>query len=205
MWANILCVFPSCLPKLALTVLVGSTHSELATVWGFVLVRCAEHWGCPLASWVDPWLRHPYWFMAGLLDGVCDTANRICTTLMPSKNPICYLFPPPTHATHNSALWMGQENNGPFWQHAAQFEKLHANSHILTCPCRRNHWPGRSLLALSCAVLGEAWCWKGKLFLLPCPMHPNSYIFILLQKCAGTSLLETWISTQKLSCSWMIV
>ena len=159
MWANFLCVFSSCLPKLALSALVGSTHGELTTVWGFVLVRCAEHRGCPSARWEDPWVRHPYWLMDGLLDGVCDTAGRICSTSMLSQNAICYLFPTPSHAPHDSALCKGQENNRPFGQHPTQLEKPHAHSHALTCPCRGNHGPGRSFLARNCAILGEVWCW----------------------------------------------
>lgn len=61
------CVFSSCLPKLALTALVGSIHGSLATVWGSVLVRCAEHRRCSLASWEDLWVRHPYCSWVGFL------------------------------------------------------------------------------------------------------------------------------------------
>ena len=159
MWAIYLCVFSSCVPNLALGALVGSTHAELTTVWGFVLVQFTEHQGCPLASWEDLWVRHPYWLMDGFLDGVCDTAGRICSASMPYQNPICYVFPTPSHAAHDSALWKGQENNRPFWQHPTQLEKLQAHSHAFTCPCRGNHGTGRSLLALNCAILVEAWCW----------------------------------------------
>jgi len=39
--------------------------------------------------------------------------------------------------------------------------------------------------------------YKVKLFLLFSPMHPNFFFF--LQKCAGTSLVEAWVSTQIVS------
>ena len=108
----------------------------------------------------------------------------------------------PSHSSHNSALWMGQEINGPFWQHPTQLEKLHVNSHALTCPCRRNHGPGRALLAFSCSAFGEAWCSSSET--IPFTLFNSCkliriFFFFLPQHYASTSLQETWISTKALS------
>lgn len=71
----------------------------------------------------------------------------------------------------------------------------------------REKWPsqahtfprGRSwaVLALSWAALGEGWCGKVRLLLLPTRVHPNLYF--LLQSCAGPSPLETWTSQAPLT------
>ena len=96
-----------------------------------------------------------------LLDEVHNAVTRICSPLMPYEGPTCHSpshFTFPTSVAHNSVLWMGWERNGPLWQHSTQLEKLSAHLHALTFPFGRNLGPRRSLLAWSCATLGEGWC-----------------------------------------------
>ena len=67
--------------------------------------------------------------------------------------------------------------------------------HSLMC----SHWHRRSLLALSCTVLGQGVdLGKVKFFLLPSSLCPISDFFFL-QQCVGTSLLNSWMPTKALS------
>lgn len=80
---------------------------------------------------------------------------------------------------------------------------LSAYSHVLPFPNRGNHRTRKSLLALNCAGLIEEWTGKTKLFLLPTPVHSDTYSFALLvcwkfpfrnQDFRKGSLIHGWLS-----------
>lgn len=127
---------------------------------------------------------------------------------MPSESPICHspsLFPLPSHAAHNSLLWLGQERNGPLWKHPVPLGNLDAHSHALTFPCGRNH--RREYLFWHWAVLP----WERddtsqvKLFLLPPPIQPNLYYYYyyFAPMARWNFSTNSWTSTKSLVHGWL--
>ena len=103
------------------------THNSCIGRW--VLYHCA--------TWEAP---------GGLLEGFTGSEPLCCSHTN---------FSPHCHVAHESVIWRRQERNGSFWQlptHAVG-EAGNKLTHIFLS--RRNHQLRRSLLALSCATLGE--------------------------------------------------
>lgn len=127
-------------------------------VWGGG-ERYAEHWGCP---WANEGVlgEGPHQLVSRLLD-VCEAVSRIHLSLMPSKNFICSsprLFLPLVMQLMIQYSGWGKREMSLFSSIPTQLRKRGDHSHPLTIPCRRNHRPQSSLLALSCAALGEGCC-----------------------------------------------
>lgn len=112
---------------------------------------------------------------------------------MPPESPTCHfpsLFPPPSQEAHDSVLWMGQESNGPFWQHSVQLGKPGAHSYGLTFLAEEIMSEKFSLGSELCMPpWGRGDMSKVKRFLLPSPMHLNLYFF--LHQHSGISPLDS--------------
>ena len=113
-----------------------------------------------------------------LLDGVHEAVSRIHLPLMSSKSPVCCspsLFPPSNNAPLDSVLWMGQKINEPLWKHLHSWGSWKI-IHVLF-PLQENSQAKISLGPKLCCLGGDSDVDKVKIFLLPSPMHPNSYLF----------------------------
>lgn len=74
-------------------------------------------------------------------------------------------------------------------------------THSLTFPCRRNHVPRRSLLALTCAALRRDDANKVKLFLLFSLMHPSFFFQPVV--CWNFSARNLDFYKGSVSCGWL--
>ena len=125
--------------------------------------------------------------------------SRICIPLISSESPMCHSpspFSPPSHAAHKPVFWTGGNRTVP-----VQLGKPGAHSPALISPSQErsqaeNISQSPKLCRLGWGVL------RVKSNHSPYPLwYIQSHIF-LLQHCAGTSSLETGISTKALS-SWV--
>ena len=122
--ASFLSVFTSPLPKFALTATEG-VNREPAIGWG----QCGYGGGAQSSGMSLCHLRGGSTGEASpgligeLLDGILDILSRICIPLnafWESYLKFSSLFLTPSHAAHDSVLWLGWERDGPLGQLPAQ-------------------------------------------------------------------------------------
>lgn len=101
----------------------------------------------------------------------------------------------PSHAAHDSVLWMWQEGKGPLWQGPTRLGKPGTHSHAITFPHRRNQ--GSLVIKLYFPGGGGM---QEKLNVSSHPLQDiQSYYFSFLQWHARTFLLGSGTSTKPLS------
>lgn len=156
--------------------------------WGCVWVRA---WSAGVAcgpAGGDLQVRSPQWLVGRPLDGVQNTIRRICSEpwllfsqLLNTPTPVKQL------TTHYSG-W-GERDMGIFGSlpHSWGSWMLTHTSDFLWW---EKSWAEKGSLVLGCAALGEGWCGKGKLFLLPSSRGP------FLEFSAPTFPLGFWTSTK---------
>lgn len=155
-WASSLCMFTSHPPKLSLTATienaghgVGVFRNEL--FWTLEVLM-GLLWAC--GGEVFPLAR------GKLPDRVSDVGTKTCMLLMPSENTICHfpsIFLFPSHAAHDSVLWMVWEINRSPFQHTAQLGKPGAHTFSLS-PVREVTLQECFSLPLSCATWENGCC-----------------------------------------------
>lgn len=178
----------------------GASYDVCVGRWGDDWLRHMDYWGCLWASWGDLQARYLQWVMVGLPGGICEVISRLHIHLMPSKSPGNILPAPadPLVIRHSSVFWMGWEGSGTLWQHPAQLEKLGTHPHTLTSP------PWKKSGAENVSLGTELWCPGGGVMQVneTFPLTLLSAFIcsqiLLLQWCADTSLLDSWMCTKSL-------
>lgn len=185
-WVDFMCMLTGLLQKFTL---VTGASCEARFVW----VRHTGHWHPqqlmvgPLwwGSWQTQQDPHP--FDIFILRSGCWSPSWLL---------------PLSCTAHDLVFWIGSERNGLLRQCVTYLGKWDTPSHTLILPHGRNHWLRRAFLALSCAGGGVMWLKSNcSSYLFQCIL---SQTFIFLQRCAGTSPVDSWTSTKILWLSELV-